>query len=79
MSSGDAPRKPPARPHQPATAPSGSGEGAQSALAAMIKKRQQRAQQDEPAPVIPTTAPAGAAPSAQPQAPAAGKPEPSAE
>ena len=57
MSSGNPPQKPPAKTSRPAGSPPGSGEGAQSALAAMIKKRQMRAQQDEPTPVIPVVPP----------------------
>lgn len=75
MSSGDTPRKPPAHPQTPAGSPPGSGEGAQSALAAMIRKRQMRAQQDEPAPEIPV-APAGRKqPATQAQQPPAKKPD----
>jgi hypothetical protein len=69
MSSGKAPYTPLTKPIQPAASPAGSGEGAQSALAAMIKKRQSRAQQDD---TLPDPAPA---PATRAQQPPASKPE----
>ena len=55
MSSGDSPKRPPAQNNAPAGNPPGTGEGAQSALAAMIKKRQLRADDDAPPAHAPVT------------------------